>query len=72
MGELEWEQVEWEWHNRHSMGDGTECKCPLMAISGHLAPPQIMSALPPKADILRVVTKGLLLTQSGHSLDYRV
>ena len=26
-----------------------------------------MSALPPKADILRAVAKSLLLTQSGHS-----
>ena len=31
-----------------------------------------MSAIPPKADILRVVAKGLLLTQSGHSMDYAV
>ena len=31
-----------------------------------------MSALPPKADILRVVAKGLLMTLSGHSLDCTV
>ncbi len=31
-----------------------------------------MSALPPKADILRAVAKSLLLTQSGHSLDYAI
>ncbi|MCH2326536.1 MAG: hypothetical protein MK294_04700, partial [Rhodospirillales bacterium] len=30
------------------------------------------SALPPKADILRVVEKCLLMTQSGHSLDFTV
>jgi len=40
--------------------------CPLLANSGHLATLRIMSALPPKADILRVVVKRLLLTQSGH------
>jgi len=28
-----------------------------------------MSALPPKEDIVRVVEKCLLMTQSGHSLD---
>ncbi len=31
-----------------------------------------MSALPPKADILRIVAKCLLMTRSGHSLDYAV
>ncbi len=31
-----------------------------------------MSALPPKADILRVVEKRLLMTLSGHSLDYAI
>jgi len=30
-----------------------------------------MSALPPKADILKVVAKCLLLTQSGHQLAFR-
>ena len=29
-----------------------------------------MSALPPKADILGLVAKSLLLTQSGHSIKY--
>jgi len=31
-----------------------------------------MSALPPKADILRAIAKGLLMTHSGHSLDYAI
>ena len=31
-----------------------------------------MSALPPKADLLGRHGKGLLLTQSGHSLDYAI
>jgi hypothetical protein len=31
-----------------------------------------MSALPPKADIRRVVAKRLLLTQSGHLFDYGI
>ena len=31
-----------------------------------------MSALPPKADIQRVVLECLLLTQSGHSMSYVV
>lgn len=29
-----------------------------------------MSALPPKADILGIVAKSLLMTHSGHWLDY--
>ena len=37
---------------------------PLLAISGLFATPKLMSALPPKADILRVVAKRLLLTQA--------
>jgi len=32
----------------------------------------MMSSLPPKADILGKYEKGLLMTQSGHSLDYTV
>ncbi len=31
-----------------------------------------MSALPPKADIRTTVEKGLLMTQSGHSVEYAV
>ena len=38
-----------------------------MAISGHVAGPEITSALPPKADILGGCAESLLLTQSGHS-----
>ena len=41
---------------------------PLLAISGLFATPRIMSALPPKADLLGRHEKGLLMTQSGHWL----
>ena len=46
--------------------------CPLMAISGHSATPRIMSALPPKADLLGRHEKGLLLTLSGPLMAYGV
>jgi len=39
-----------------------------MAISGHSEGRWFMSALPPKADILGRHEKGLLMTQSGHSV----
>ncbi len=46
-------------------------KCPLWVKSRHFEWSCFMSALPPKADILRVVAECPLMTQSGH-LGYRI